>query len=77
MLRRASLLAPGDSDGDSHKLPRISLLPLQHSKEEVVLRIAVVALVVIWGLALFTKHTVLLVLAVMLGLISIVRGRNP
>ena len=29
------------------------------------LRIAVVALVVIWGLALFTKHTVLLVLAVM------------
>jgi len=48
-----------------------------------VLRIAVFVLLLIWALGLFTGRTmggfvhVLLVLAVVLGLIAMVRGKNP
>ena len=48
-----------------------------------VLRLAVVVLVAIWALAVFTKHTmggfahVLLVFALVLGLIHLVRGNTP
>ena len=47
------------------------------------LRIAVFVLLLIWALGLFTGHTmggfvhVLLVLALVLGLIAMVRGKNP
>jgi uncharacterized protein DUF5670 len=56
---------------------------LRALKGETVLRIAVVALLVVWCLAVFTKHTmggfahVLLVFALVFGLISIIRGKNP
>jgi hypothetical protein len=48
-----------------------------------VLRIAVVVLVLLWVLGLVTGRTmggfvhVLLILALVLGLISLVRGKNP
>jgi len=48
-----------------------------------VLRIGVVVLLLLWVLGLYTRHTmggfvhVLLVLAVILGFISLVRGKNP
>jgi len=48
-----------------------------------VLRIAVIVLLLIWALGFFTGRTmggfvhVLLVLAVVLGLIAMVRGKNP
>ena len=47
------------------------------------LRIGVVVLLLLWVLGLYTRHTmggfvhVLLVLAVILGFISLVRGKNP
>jgi hypothetical protein len=46
-------------------------------------RIAVVVLLLIWAIGLYTKHTmggfvhVLLVLALVLALIGLVRGGNP
>ena len=46
-------------------------------------RIAVVVLLLVWVVGLLTGHTmggfvhVLLVLALVLGLISLVRGKNP
>jgi hypothetical protein len=49
----------------------------------VMLRIAVVVLLLLWALGLFTGRTmggfvhVLLVLALVLGMISLVRGKNP
>jgi Family of unknown function (DUF5670) len=48
-----------------------------------VFRIAVVVLLLVWVVGLVTGHTmggfvhVLLVLALVLGLISLVRGKNP
>jgi Family of unknown function (DUF5670) len=51
-------------------------------KGAAVLRIAAVVLLVIWFLALFTKHTMggfahaLLVLAIVLTLIGLVRGKD-
>jgi hypothetical protein len=48
-----------------------------------VFRIAVVVLLLVWVVGLLTGHTmggfvhVLLVLALVLGLISLVRGKNP
>jgi len=48
-----------------------------------VLRLAAVALLLVWILGLATGHTmggfvhILLVLALVLGLISMVRGKNP
>jgi len=48
-----------------------------------VLEVAVVVLVAIWAIAIFTKHTmgsfahVLLIFALVLGLFHLVRGNNP
>jgi hypothetical protein len=48
-----------------------------------VFRIAVVVLLALWILGLVTRHTmggfvhVLLILALVLGLIGLVRGKNP
>jgi Family of unknown function (DUF5670) len=48
-----------------------------------VLRTAVILLLLLWALGLLTRHTmggfvhVLLVLAIVLGLIGLVRGKNP
>ena len=53
-----------------------------HSTEASLLRLAVVVLVAIWAVAVFTKHTmggfahVLVVLALVFGLIYLVRGSN-
>jgi hypothetical protein len=67
---------------ETHPRVLVSDLLPKHAGGIGVLRIAVV-LVLIWAVGLYTKHTmggfihVLLVLAVVLGLIGLVRGSNP